>query len=349
MRATIIIVSYNGISYLEGCFSSLSAELEDDEVIVVDNASTDGSVELIKTHFPEVQLICNPRNRGFAAACNQGAEAGRGQVFVFLNQDTRVAPGWLASLVDAFEEEEKVVITTSKVLLMSYPGRINLCGQDVHYTGLVFSRGFLSPMSEFNSPEEVCAVSGASFAIKRDVWEILGGFDETFFMYYEETDLCWRAQLMGYRCRFVPGSVVDHDYQPGGTSTARIYYATRNRVIMLLKNWGCATLLLLVPVLLLAELVEVSMAARLGWVGIRAKLCAFSWILKHFTTILRQRKAPQTLRSIPDSEILGNRTYRLTPVETATFSLFSLVLTPLNFFFHLYYRGIVTFCQVFRW
>jgi GT2 family glycosyltransferase len=345
MRASIIIVSYNGRQYLEGCLSSLRSDMRDGEVIVVDNASTDGSVEWLQTHFPEVRLICNPRNRGFAAACNQGAEAARGEVLVFLNQDTRVAPGWLAPLVGALEEGEKVGLTTSKVLLMSHPGRIHLCGQDVHYTGLVFSRGFYLPESEFNHPEEVGAVSGASFAIKRDVWEILGGFDEAFYMYYEETDLCWRAQLMGYRCRFVPGSVVDHDYQPGVTSTARFYYATRNRVIMLLKNWGCATLFLLIPVLLLTELVEVSMAARQGWVGIHTKLRASFWILKHFTTVLRQREAAQSLRSIPDSEILESRTGCLTPVETPTSPLLCLVLTPLNAIFRLYYRGIVAFCQ----
>ncbi|KPL18208.1 MAG: hypothetical protein AMJ93_14025, partial [Anaerolineae bacterium SM23_84] len=190
MLISVIIVTYNGIQYLDGCLSSLRQDVSAKrEIIVVDNASTDGSADFVQRRYRDVTLVRNEVNRGFAAACNQGARIAAGSVLVFLNQDTRVKPGWLRALVDGFDLGPAIALTTSKVLLMLQPDRIQACGQDVHYTGLVFVRGFRLPADSLNTPQEVAAVSGASFAVRKPVWEALGGFDETLYMYYEETDL----------------------------------------------------------------------------------------------------------------------------------------------------------------
>jgi len=347
LTVSVILVTYNGRRYFDAFFSSVLAEFWPGcELIVVDNASNDGGVEFIQGNFPEIHLTRNKCNRGFAAACNQGAALARGSVLVFLNQDTCVAAGWLEPLVAELEQNDNIGLTTSKVLLMSDPEKIHLCGQDVHYTGLVFSRGFFSSASDFNTSQVVGAVSGASFAVKRELWDTLGGFDEKFFMYYEETDLCWRAQLAGYRCLFVPESVVYHDYRSGAASVSRLYYSMRNRVLMLLKNWGYGTLFLLAPALLLAEALEFAIALRHGWVGLRAKLCAYLWIAKNLIPVLRQREQAQSLRSISDSEILRLRTFRLTPVETPSSTLLDAVLVPLNTLFRLHHRGVVYFCKM---
>jgi GT2 family glycosyltransferase len=314
LSVSIIIVTHNGRRYLRTCLESLEEQVYDGcQVIVVDNASSDGGPELIEEAFPDVTLLRNSANRGFAAACNQGAAAASGQVLVFLNQDTRVTPGWLDALVNGLLEAGDIGLTTSKVLLMSQPDRIHLCGQDLHYTGLVFGHRFLSPAACSQEPEDVIAVSGASFAIRRDLWELLGGFDETFYMYYEDTDLSWRAQLAGYRSRLIPDSVVYHDFHPSNPGKAPLFYSFRNRVLMLVKNLGWGSLILLAPALLFAELITWVLAFDAGWKGIRAKLRANLWLLSHLKVIVNSHAQVQKTRCLSDAVALKRFTSRLSP------------------------------------
>ncbi|MGA9351106.1 MAG: glycosyltransferase family 2 protein [Anaerolineae bacterium] len=343
---SVVIVTYEGLRYLEGCLHSVFREAgQDCEVIVVDNGSTDGSPDLIEKRFPEVTLVRNSENRGFAAACNQGAEMAAGRVLVFLNQDTRVEPGWLLVLVRRLNEGGSVGLTTSKVLLMSQPDRIHLCGQAVHYTGLVFGRGFLSPASDMATPQEVGAVAGTSFALRREVWEELGGFDETFYMYYEETDLSWRAQLAGYKCFYVPDSVVYHDYRPCRSNPSRLYYSMCNRYITLLKNWRGPTLILLVPALLLAELIEWGLALAYGWRGVQAKVRANFWVITHLREISRLHARTQAGRKVPDAAILKERTYRLEPRMVTGGAVGRAAVAVCNVLFLLNHRVARWLCQ----
>ena len=205
MRASIIIVSYNGSIYLKSCIDSVTGEITiEDEIILVDNASTDGSASLVQENCPQVRIFHNDVNLGFAAACNQGADYANGDILIFLNQDTRVAPGWLAGLLKPLEQDPTLGLVTSKLLLMSHPDQIHMCGLDIHFTGFSFGRGFMCPSDGYNLPELVGAVSGASFAIRRCLWDQLEGFDKDLFMYYEDTDLCWRARLAGFSSLYSP-------------------------------------------------------------------------------------------------------------------------------------------------
>ena len=346
LTASIIIVTYNGRRYLEGCLSSVLAELWPGcELIVVDNASTDGSPAFIEETFPVINLVRNEFNLGFAPACSQAAILASGEVLVFLNQDTRVQPGWLAGLVRGLKNAENTGLTTSKILLMSQPDRIHLCGQNVHYTGLVFGRGFMSPAQALPDPTNVAAVAGAAFAIRRETWEKLGGFDGSFLMYYEETDLCWRAHLAGYRCLYVPDSIVYHDYTPGSRSYHRLYYSMRNRTLLNIKNWRMATLLLLSPALLLAELIEITQAFRCGKDGLHARLRAYLWLFTNLPRIRHSRRLAQQLRGVPDAEILTRFTHRLSPRELPSRPLQEPLLALLNAFFQLHYRSVLYLCR----
>ena len=348
--ASTIIATYNGLHYLEDCLRSVLHELRPgDEVIVVDNASTDGGAELIQERFPSVTLIRNAENRGFAPACNQGAQAASGEILVFLNQDTRVEPGWLAALAGGLGGGSEASLVTSLLLLMSRTDRIQACGQDLHYTGLVFSRGFGSRSGAMNAPEPVAAVSGASFAIRRDLWLTLGGFDETFYMYYEETDLSWRAQMLGHSSWYVPGSAVHHDYRPFRPNPSRFYYTARNRYLMILRNWRLGTLLLLLPGLLLAELIDWYQAFAIGREGLRAKVRANLWLLGHLGQLRARRAAAQAGRTVSDADILSERTYDLTPVETALGRVGRAVLAICNVAFWLNYRIVLSLCQLLNW
>jgi GT2 family glycosyltransferase len=268
---------------------------------------------------------------------------------VFLNQDTRVQPGWLAALVDELGSDHSAGLTTSKLLIMSQPDQIQLGGQDVHYTGLITARGFGAPAASLSRPQAVGAVSGASFALTRQLWQELGGFDERFYMYYEETDLSWRAQLAGYRCLYAPGSVLYHDYRPGRPSPLRSYYSFRNRYLMLLKNWRWRTLLLLLPGLVLAELIDWRLALGRGRRALAAKARANLWLLAHGPRLWRLHTTEQDGRTRPDAEILRNRTCRLEPREMQVGPIGRGILSACNFLFWLNHRLALAVCRWAGW
>ncbi len=311
--ATIILITHNGQPYLEECLDSLRrALLPGAEVVVVDNASTDGSAELVRARMPEAKLVVNAVNCGFAAACNQGAAMARGEILVFLNQDTRVERDWLRALLKGFRDDS-VGLVTSTVLWMDRPDRVQSCGQDIHYTGLVFGRAFGVPRAEVPAPAEIGAVSGVSFAVRREVWDALGGLCEPFFMYYEETDLSWRARRAGYRCVHVPDSVVYHAGRTDRPGPAALYWSYRNRALAVLRNWRWSTLLLLLPALILAEALEWALALARGQAGLWAKGRAVGWLLAHPREVARIRaEAREPLRA-RDREMLARMAWRLEP------------------------------------
>jgi GT2 family glycosyltransferase len=347
MRASIIVVSYNGALYLKKCLSSLSAEVDEDEIILVDNASSDGSPEMVQGFWSELKLICNQTNVGFAAACNQGASHASGDILVFLNQDTCVLPGWLYGLVSGLNGSHGVGLVTSKLLLMSQPEKIDMCGQELHFSGLTFGRGVLQPADRFNKPARVAAVSGASFAIRRDLWQALGGFDPLFFMYYEETDLSWRACLHGCDSVYTPASIAYHD-DSLHTSLHAAYYSSRNRIILLMKHWHWLTLLLLSPGLLLAELVDWGYQLMLGKGYLRAKLRAYGWLLSNFRKVMRSRRQVQAARKVPDSVLLARCTPYLRPAVLTGGRLGQILVPLLNGLFALNYYFTLALLRALR-
>lgn len=254
MRASIIVVAYNSRSYLPACLDAVLACVgPDDEIIVVDNGSVDGSADLVAAAYPGVRLL-RGANTGYAGGNNRGADLARGADLVFLNPDTCVQPGAIDALLAPLHDADNVALTTACVVYMDRPELVNTCGNTMHYTGLTYCRGAEQPRACYAASADVDAVSGAAFAIKRSVFEALGGFDEQFFMYVEDTDLSLRARLAGYRCRYVADAVVQHDYRPA-FSPRKVFYLDRNRHLMLLKNLGRATYLRLLPGLLLGEVV----------------------------------------------------------------------------------------------
>jgi hypothetical protein len=317
-RASIIIPTHNGADCLGPCLASLRGQIgPEDEVIVVDDASSDGSADLVARLWPEARLYRNQSSAGFAEACNLGAEHAAGDTLVFLNQDTEVLPGWLDGLLEALASDERIALVTSRQLYMAQPGLVHNCGADLHYSGLIFLRGVLQRSDAYIRPaEEVHSVVGASFAARRDLWRTLGGFNARFFMYYEEMDLSWRAQLAGYRSVYAPASVVYHDVPLSGVSFNKLYHICRNRQICVLSHWRWPTLILLGPGLLLAELVEFGyVCLGGGWAGVRAKLRAYRWLLRNLSRMTQWRRESQALRHVPDWLMLTKRTWTVDPKE----------------------------------
>ncbi len=310
-RATVIIVNYNSLRYLEPCLSSLLASLGPaDEVLLIDNASTDGSVSYVERAFPQVELIRSAENRGFGWAANLTAQRARGRILAFLNPDTAVAADWLDRLAEVIDSHPHAGLATSKILLAQDPRHINTCGNEVHFTGLTLCRGVQQEGTQFGVLEEVSAVSGAAFAIRRGLFQALGGFDESFFMYMEDTDLSWRARLAGYTCLYVPQSVVYHDYTLR-FGPRKIFYQERNRYLMLLKCLRWPSILVLLPALMLGEAVTWGFALLRDRRHLMNKLQAYAWILRHHRHWLRSRREVQALRVVPDHVLIAQSVYRL--------------------------------------
>lgn len=306
--ASVIIVSYNAAGYLPACLSTLAGSLgAGDEVIVVDSGSSDGSADLVARMFPEVRLIRSATNVGYAGGNNLGARAASREYLAFLNPDTQVEPGWLDVLVAELADDPRAGLATSQILLLQDPGRVNAAGNSVHLTGLTLCRGMGVTRDALGAEAEVAAVSGAAFAIRRALFEQLGGFDPAFFLYMEDTDLSQRARLAGYSVRYLPRSVVYHDYQLR-FGPRKTYYQERNRYLMLLKNLRWQTLGVLAPALLVAELVTwayVLLREPRRW---RNKLAAYLWIAANWRRVMGLRRAAQALRRAPDHALLAGWT-----------------------------------------
>jgi hypothetical protein len=310
---------------------------------VVDNASTDGSAQYVASRFPGVTLIRNRKNLGFPAANNRAAGRARGKYLAFLNPDAQAEPGWLEALIAALQGQPAVGLVTPQILLMHDANRINACGNDMHLTGFTLCRALGAERHFDDRLTEVGAVSGAAFAMHRDLYGALGGFDESFFLYMEDSDLSLRARLAGYRCFCVPSSQVYHDYQLC-FGPEKIYYQERNRYAMLLKTFRWPTLLAMVPALALGEMVA------WGFVLLREpqrggdKLRAYAGIARRWRQLMHDRRQTQALRHLRDRDLLRLCTYRLDYGQVVSGPLgrmAGLVLDPLFYLLRCLVLGLV--------
>lgn len=228
LLCSIIIVNYNGKKHLEKCFNSLGNldfPSNQYEIIMVDNGSKDGSVEFVGKKFPKVRVISLGDNLGYVKGNNLGINNSRGKYVVFLNNDTTVDKKWLTELVDAAEKSDAVVFGSKlNDMMLGEIGEghlIPLLGIEYQTSGDIMKECFWVP--------------GCSMLIKRDIIEKLSvGLDPTYFMYYEDVDLCWRLRNMGYKTMFVPKSVVFHLNNSKSGRMKFLHY--RNKIRTFRKN-----------------------------------------------------------------------------------------------------------------
>ncbi|HKP73405.1 MAG TPA: glycosyltransferase, partial [Pyrinomonadaceae bacterium] len=212
-RVSIIIPVFNKVEYTFQALRSLLREidLDDAEIVVVNNASTDATAQLLARFGSLVRVVNNAENHGFVDACNQGAEASRGKYLVFLNNDTVVLPGWLKHLVETIETDSSVGAVGSMFLYED--GRVQEAGAFVWRNGAAFHYGWggASDDRRYNFAREVDYCSGASLLIRRDLFEQLGGFDRRYApAYYEDVDLCFGVRSLGYKVVYQPMSRLVH-------------------------------------------------------------------------------------------------------------------------------------------
>jgi GT2 family glycosyltransferase len=267
---SIIIVTWNGRRFLDDCLAAVAAQTRvNAETILVDNASTDGTVEHVRERYPWVRLVPLPENAGFSGGNNAGAREARGRLLAFLNNDTVADAGWLRALQDAIDERSGFVLAASRIVYMHDAGIIDSAGDGMLRWGGAFKRLHGAPAETAGDAREVFGVCGAAFLLPKAVFDELGGFDEDFFASHEDVDLSYRARLLGYRCRYVPAAVVRHHGSAtlGRASAFAVYQGQRNLEWVYVKNTPLAILLRTLPGHLLygaAALIHFTRGGRAG-------------------------------------------------------------------------------------
>jgi GT2 family glycosyltransferase len=284
-------VDYHSGDSLGRLLDSLEPE-KPHEVIVVDNG---GDAE----RREGVRMISPVENLGFAAGNNLGARKATGDALVFLNPDTLVAPGALEELVRPLEDAA-IGIVSARLRLLDRPELLNSAGNEVHVTGIAWAGLYGQPADSVSELRDVAFPTGAAMAIRRDLFEELGGFTEELFMYQEDLELGWRARLRGLRVVVNPSADVYHDYE-FGRNPDKQYLLERNRLVFVLSAYSPRLLFLLSPVLASTEAAMLVLAVKEGWA--RDKLAGWGWVLRHAGWLRRHRQETQRLRRVRDREL----------------------------------------------
>lgn len=280
------------------------------EVVLVDNGCTTDAVDRLAA-LPGVVVVRPGRNLGFAGGCDAGAAAAGGEVLALVNADAVVEPGALAALA-AVAAEPGVGVATASIRLAEDPSRLNTAGNPLHYLGLAWSGGFGEPAAGHAERREVPLASGAACALRRALWDELGGFDPDYFAYHEDVELSWRCRQRGLAVVYVPDAVVVHRYEFSRTPTKQ-YLLERNRWLFLLTVAERRTLLLTAPALLAFEVAVTGLAAAQGWLP--AKVRGWGWLLRHAGRVRRRRALLQAERTVPDRELARWVTGRFDPAN----------------------------------
>jgi GT2 family glycosyltransferase len=235
---SVIVVNWNGASYLEDCLACLSSQTyREREIILVDNNSSDSSVRLVREKFTGVQIIELEDNLGFTGGNSAGFSAARGEFIALVNNDTRAEKGWLRNLVCPMTDDPQVGICASK-LIIDGTDKIDSAGDGLTTAAVGFKRGLWKDNSHYLQQERVFGACAAAALYRRRMLEEIGFFDDDYFLNDEDTDLNFRAQLFGWRCVYVPTAVVYHKVNAtiGRLSDTSVYYHTRNLEFTWVKN-----------------------------------------------------------------------------------------------------------------
>lgn len=320
---SVIILNHDGRDYLKPCLSSvLNSTYDEFEVILADNDSVDGSIEYVRHHFSQavkLKVVALNKNYGFAVGNNMGYQKvdPKSKYVIFLNNDTQVERDWMQEIIKKMENDPLIGAAQPKIRLMSDRNKIDAAGCTIDYYGRPFRLGNgETDQGQYDSISEIFFALGAAIALRKEVIEKVGLFDSSFFAYYEETDLCWRIWLVGYKVVLVPKAIV---YHWGGATAKRkasmdasvalkyrVFYRRRNQLIMMLKNYSLSNIIKYVlpfgariPVVALIRFAKGQSAEGLAY------LDAIWSVLTSLSEITKKREHVQkTIRKLPDSEVM---------------------------------------------
>lgn len=303
---SVVIPTYNAERLLPEVLDALAAQsFRDAEVIVVDDASSDNSAQLVGERYPWVRLIVNRRNGGFVQSCNTGAAAARGRYIVLLNNDTAPEPAWLAELAKAAVAHPEAAVIASKLLLYDRRDTLHTTGDLLRTDGIPVNRGvWEQDAGQYDHATAVFSGCGGASAYRKDVWQALGGFDEDFWMYLEDVDFGFRAQLMGFKAVFAPRARVYHRLSASGGGELASFYVGRNTIWVIVKNMPRGLLLRNAPRIVGAQLAIAWDALRNGrGAAARARLRGQWAGIVGLPQQLAKRRVIQPHRQIDDEEV----------------------------------------------
>jgi GT2 family glycosyltransferase len=322
---TAVVCNFNGEAYLPECLRSVLDQEGVDEVLVVDDASTDGSVALVRERFPEVGLIELAVNGGPCVARNAGMRAARHRWVLAVDNDAVLTPEVLPRLRAALEKRPDACVAQVRSVLHDEPERVHYDGGAFHYVGLIALRNFYRPLAEAEGEGvlDADALIGICALMDRDVVLAAGGYDEDFFYLAEDYELSYRLRVTGHRLLSVEDALVLHrggtaglSFRGGDYPARRARLRARNRWRLIAKCYAGRTLLAILPGLFLYELVGFAFALRSG--NLVPHLAGTRDFLRELPGVLTSRAAVQRLRSVPDRTLLVGGPLTLSPALVAS-------------------------------
>jgi GT2 family glycosyltransferase len=304
-------VNYNGIRFLRECILSLlSTKYSNFEIILIDNGSTDGSVDSLRDILqnPRMRLLRLRENLGYGRACNLGAQTASGETLAFLNNDLVFLPDWLEPLILFLQNNPTVGVIQPKLVSRQDPQRLDAAGGFMDIFACAHERTVQS--AGFVRPTEVFYAKGAALLVSSELFLRLGGFDDDIFLFGEDTDLCWRTWILGRRVMCVPETVVLH--VGGGTthqvSPSRLFMLTRmNRFRTILKNYERKYLLAFMPIILINHFKDILLLIALGahYSAVLVILRVPWRSLRDLKRIVGNRRLVQRMRRVSDGKLIG--------------------------------------------
>jgi GT2 family glycosyltransferase len=308
---TAVVVAHGGTEELALTLDALHQQTRAlREIIVVDNDPEQSAVAALSatavlSSGQGVTVIANPANTGYGGGNALGASRARSDYLLFINPDARAAPDLCARLAHELDQDDAVAIAGAQILLPD--GRCNAGDNPLHFTGLSWSGRYGRPREDGDARDGL-AVSGACLMVRASAFLELDGFSLPYFLYCEDTDLCWRARLHGRRVRFVPQATVVHEYQ-FNRGKAKWRYLERNRLLMVLANYESRTIIRALPALLFTEVGLWAVAVRDGWAVEKGH--SYGDIFRLRSWLRRQRAQVQRLREVGDEVLLAEMVGRL--------------------------------------
>ena len=308
---SIILLTHDNLDFVKNCFESiLRAGYENIEIIIVDNASKDGTSQYLRKidQRGKIRVIFNGTNLGFAEGNNIGAKYAKGKYLSFLNIDTVVAPNWLSAIISVIDTDKSIGACQSKLLQMNRPGFFDSAGDFIDKYGVMMRRGGdpqEQDRGQYDRSPQIFSARGAALTVRRRLFEKIGGFDTSYFLIYEDIDLCWRIRLSGYTIVLVPDSIV---YHHGGFSQApnRVFFSTRNWLATLLKNYSLSNLFQIAPhtltIAFCAILAEAVIKRRLR--QSLNRMNGVIWIILNFKSLwIKRLRVQSQIRKVSDDEV----------------------------------------------
>jgi len=300
LKTAIVILNWNGRELLEQFLPSVTEYSEEATVYVADNASTDNSVAYVKSAFPSVKIIQNAENGGYAQGYNEALKHIEADIFCLVNSDIEVTENWLSPILSTFKKEKNTSIIQPKILDFKKKDHFEYAGGAggfIDKYGYPFCRGRIfdtieEDKGQYNDTKDIFWASGACFFIRKEVFNLLNGFDESFFAHMEEIDLCWRAHNLGHKTKYISESTVFH---VGGatlqaTNPRKTYLNFRNSLFTLTKNAPSSIYLLVFTRLVLDGLAGVKFLMEFKFAHIKAIIKAHFGFYANLPRLLKQRK-----------------------------------------------------------